>query len=155
MAPTVQVTSPACEAEYAAYFELRWRLLRAPWNQPRGSEQDDRETDSIHIMAITKQAAVAGVGRLHFNSINEAQIRYMAVSTSHQRQGIGTLILTALEDRARQLGASIIVLNARETALGFYTRSGYRPTGPGEMLYNRIAHVRMQRPLTGSHHVRT
>jgi GNAT superfamily N-acetyltransferase len=155
MAPTVQVTSPACEAEYAAYFELRWRLLRAPWNQPRGSEQDDRETDSIHIMAITKQAAVAGVGRLHFNSISEAQIRYMAVSTSHQRQGIGTLILTALEDRARQLGASIIVLNARETALGFYTRSGYRPTGPGEMLYNRIAHVRMQRPLTASHPVRT
>ena len=151
----MQVTSPASKAEYAAYFELRWRLLRAPWNQPRGSEQDDRETDSIHIMAITKQAAVAGVGRLHFNSISEAQIRYMAVSTSHQRQGIGTLILTALEDRARQLGASIIVLNARETALGFYTRHGYTPTGPGEMLYNRSAHVRMQRPLTGSHPVRT
>ena len=151
----MQVTSPKSRAEYAAYFELRWRLLRAPWNQPRGSEQDAREADSIHVMAITKNAAVAGVGRLHFNSISEAQIRYMAVSTRYQRQGIGTLILAALEDRARQLGASVIVLNARETALGFYTRHGYTPTGPGDMLFNRIAHVRMKKQLTNRHPVRT
>lgn len=152
---SVKVTSPTNEAEYAACFELRWRLLRAPWNQPRGSEQDDREADSIHVMAITKNAVIAGVGRLHFNSISEAQIRYMAVSTSHQRQGIGTRILAALEDRARQLGASVIVLDARETALGFYTRHGYTPTGPGDMLFNRIAHIRMQKRLTDRHPVRT
>ena len=149
----MQITSPASKAEFAVYFELRWRLLRAPWNQPRGSEQDDREADSIHIMAMTKNAAVAGVGRLHFNNISEAQIRYMAVSTGHQRQGIGSRILTVLEERARQLGASVIVLDARETALGFYTRHGYTPTGPGVMLFNRIAHVRMEKQLIGRHSV--
>ena len=151
----MQVTSPKSKAEYAAYFELRWRLLRAPWNQPRGSEQDAREADSIHVMAITKNAAVAGVGRLHFNSISEAQIRYMAVSTGHQRQGIGSRILADLEERARQLGASVIVLDARETALGFYTRHGYMPTGPGNMLFNSIAHIRMHKRLTGPHLLRT
>ena len=151
----MQITSPANEAEFAAYFELRWRLLRAPWNQPRGSEQDDREAYSIHIMAIAKNSAVAGVGRLHFNSISEAQIRYMAVSTGHQRQGIGSRILANLEERARQLGASVIVLDARETALGFYTRHGYTPTGPGDMLFDRIAHVRMKKQLADPHSVRT
>lgn len=150
----MQVTSPASETEFAAYFELRWKLLRAPWNQPRGSERDDREAGSIHVMAVLDDATVAGVGRLHFNSISEAQIRYMAVSTSHQRQGIGTHILAALEDRARQLGASVIVLNARETALGFYIRHGYSPTGPGEMLYNRIAHLRMQKQLMNDRIIR-
>ena len=150
----MQITSPASEAEFAAYFELRWRLLRGPWNQPRGSEQDDREADSIHIMAIAKNAAVTGVGRLHFNSISEAQIRYMAVSTGHQRHGIGSRILTVLEGKARQLGAAVIVLDARETALGFYTRHGYTPTGPGDMLFNRIAHVRMEKQLTDRHSVR-
>lgn len=150
----MQLIRPASKADFAAYFELRWKLLRSPWNQPRGSEQDDREADSIHVMAVTDDATVAGVGRLHFNSISEAQIRYMAVSTGHQRQGIGTGILAALEDRARKLGAVVIVLNARETALGFYLRHGYNPTGQGEMLYNSIAHIRMQKHLTAPHSIR-
>ena len=144
----MRITSPSCEAEFAAYYELRWKLLRFPWNQPRGSEQDDREGDSIHLMAVTGEATAVGVGRLHFNSISEAQIHYMGVLPARQRQGIGTRMLTALEDRARQLGASVIRLNARETALGFYLRHGYNPIGAGEMLYNRIAHVRMRKDLT-------
>ena len=142
------IASPSCEAEFEAYYELRWKLLRFPWNRPRGSEQDDRENDSIHLMAVTEYATVVGVGRLHFNSISEAQIRYMGVLPARQRQGIGTRILAALEDRAQQLGASVIRLNARETALGFYLRHGYSPTGAGKMLFNRIAHVRMKKGLT-------
>ena len=146
----MQITSPSSGAAFAAYYELRWKLLRFPWNQPRGSEQDDRERDGIHLMAVSKEATVVGVGRLHFNSISEAQIRYMGVLPGCQRQGIGTRILAALEDRARQLGASVIRLNARETALGFYLKHGYSPCGAGEMLFNRIAHVRMKKDLTDS-----
>ena len=68
---------------------------------------------------------------------------------------MGSRILADLEERARQLGASVIVLDARETALGFYTRHGYTPTGPGDMLFDRIAHVRMKKQLTDPHSVRT
>jgi GNAT superfamily N-acetyltransferase len=95
----MQLTSPVSEADYNAYYELRWKILRAPWNQPRGSERDDREADSTHLMVVEGNGAVAGVGRLHFNGISEAQIRYMAVAVDHRRQGIGTRILAALEDR--------------------------------------------------------
>jgi GNAT superfamily N-acetyltransferase len=150
----MQLTSPLSEADYDAYYELRWKILRAPWNRPRGSERDDREADSTHLMVVDGNGAVTGVGRLHFNGISEAQIRYMAVAVGHRRQGIGTRILAALEDRARQLGATLVVVDARETALGFYTRHGYTPTGPGAMLFNRIAHVRMQKRLSGPSAVR-
>ena len=70
----MQLTSPVSEADYNAYYELRWKILRAPWNQPRGSERDDREADSTHLMVVEGNGAVAGVGRLHFNGISEAQI---------------------------------------------------------------------------------
>jgi ribosomal protein S18 acetylase RimI-like enzyme len=82
---------------------------------------------------------------LHFNTIREAQIRYMAVAVDCQRRGIGSLILEYLEDRARGLGATRIVLEARETAIGFYRKKGYVPLGPGATLFNRIAHVRMSK----------
>jgi ribosomal protein S18 acetylase RimI-like enzyme len=72
----------------------------------------------------------------------------MAVATQCRRRGVGTRILSALEEKARGLGALRIVLDARETALGFYRKHGYVATGPGPMLFNRIAHVRMEKRVS-------
>ena len=96
-------------------------------------------------MAVDSGCRVLGVGRLHFCTIGEARIRYMGVATQYRRKGIGTLILCGLEEKALGLGAVRIVLDARETALGFYRKHGYVATGPGHMLFNRIAHVRMEK----------
>jgi N-acetylglutamate synthase-like GNAT family acetyltransferase len=98
-------------------------------------------------MAVDDEHAVIGVGRLHFNFPGEAQIRYMAIATNCQRSGIGTALLDALESRARQLGALQVILNARETALGFYLKSGYQPEGAGHILFDCIAHIRMRKIL--------
>ena len=139
----MEIIEPSTPDEHRRYYELRWKILRAPWNQPRGSEQDELEQSSNHLMVIDDRQAVIGVGRLHFNTISEAQIRYMAITTEQQRKGIGTLLLRALEDRARQLGAARIVLDAREQALGFYRKHGYELEGPGHMLFNTIPHIKM------------
>ena len=69
--------SPRTPAEWENYFDLRWRVLRAPWNQPRGSEKDDRETDSEHLMIVGPDSSALAVGRLHFNTPTEAQVRFM------------------------------------------------------------------------------
>lgn len=71
----------------------------------------------------------------------------MAVASGQQRRGIGSLMLNALEQKAASLGAARIVLDARETALGFYRKRGYSVDGPGHMLFNCISHVRMHKNL--------
>lgn len=98
-------------------------------------------------MAVDPAHRVLGVGRLHFSTIGEARIRYMGVATEYRRQGIGTRILNALEEKALALGAARIVLNARETALGFYRKHGYVATGAGPMLFDRIAHIKMEKRI--------
>jgi predicted GNAT family N-acyltransferase len=143
----VELIEPASSAEFERYYQLRWKILRAPWGQPPGSERDALDATSTHVMVVDAGKAVLGVGRLHFNSISEAQIRYMAVDVGQQRRGIGTLIMKTLETRGAALGASRIVLDARETALGFYCKQGYKTTGPGHMLFDRIAHVKMSKNL--------
>lgn len=35
------IKSPQTRDEFFAYYDLRWQILLAPWNQPKGSEQDD------------------------------------------------------------------------------------------------------------------
>src|SRR5450432_2016385 len=85
--------APGNAAEWEAYFDLRWRVLRAHWNQPRGSEKDDRESDSEHLMIPDADGQPLAVGRLHFNTLTEAQVRFMAVSPEVQGRGLGSSIL--------------------------------------------------------------
>lgn len=144
----VTLIEPSSPDDLDRYYQLRWKILRAPWNQPPGSERDPLDDRSTHIMAVNNTRELLGVGRLHFNSISVGQVRYMAVAVCHQRSGIGTLILDSLEHRARQLGATRIVLDARETAIGFYRKRGYLPTGPGPMLFRQVAHVHMCKKIS-------
>lgn len=143
----MQIVQPATAEEYREYYDLRWRILCAPWNQPRGIERDPSDATSIHLMVIDDSGTVAGAGRLHFNSATEAQIRYMAIDTGHQRQGVGSHLLLALEQQASESGAHEVVLNARDTALAFYRKHGYRSEGPGHLLFDSIAHVKMRKHL--------
>ncbi len=146
-ARAVQVLAPTTAEDFRQYYELRWKVLRAPWDQPRGSERDALDDTSSHLMLVDAGRTLLGVGRLHFNTIREAQIRYMAIDIPCQRKGLGSILLSALENRACELGAAMIVLDARESALGFYHKHGYLACGSGHVLFNRIAHLQMLKAL--------
>ena len=141
---------PKSEADLERYFELRWRVLRAPWDQPRGSERDDREDESIHLMVRDSNGEALAVGRLHLNSPTEAQVRFMAVDPRAQGRGLGSLILRTLEERAQEAGARTIVLNARESAQRFYDQHGYRVEGPAPRLFGGVNHLRMRKDFVKS-----
>jgi hypothetical protein len=70
----MRIIEPSTPAQFSDYYELRWKILRKPWNQPRGSERDALDETATHLMLLDEDGAPAGVGRLHFNSIREAQI---------------------------------------------------------------------------------
>ena len=140
--------SPAGAAEFERYFDLRWRVLRAPLEQPRGSERDDREDESIHLMVRAADGEALATGRLHLNSPTEAQVRFMAVDPKAQGRGLGSIVLRALEESARKAGARHLVLNARESAQRFYEQHGYRVEEPAERIFfGGITHWRMRKDI--------
>jgi predicted GNAT family N-acyltransferase len=142
-----QVVQPSTVADWDSYFDLRWRVLREPWNQPRGSERDPSDVSAHHLMIKDDQGKAAAAGRLHLNSPEEAQVRYMAVDPEWRGRGAGGQILRGLEDFARQQGAKAVILNAREEAIAFYERHGYRVSGPADTLFGQVRHVRMAKEL--------
>jgi GNAT superfamily N-acetyltransferase len=145
--PGARLSVPLTAEDLRDYYGLRWRVLRKPWAQPPGSERDEFEDRSLHLMVRGPDGAPLGVARLHFSTARRAHVRYMAVEERHRDHGIGTWLLRALEERARIAGATVIVLNARESAAGFYRRHGYRKLGPAHTLFRTIRHVRMQKRL--------
>lgn len=146
MAKDLQLKSPQTAAEWQAYYQLRWQVLRAPWQQPPGSEQDELEAQSIHLMLVADNGDIAAVGRLHKLDTTTAQVRYMAVAEAWQGQGAGAMILQGLEQQAIALGLQSVLLNARETALKFYLKQGYQVVAAAATQFG-ISHQRMQKRL--------
>lgn len=141
-----QLRSPATPEEWQQYYQLRWQILRAPWQQPPGTERDELEAQAYHLMLLTTEGEIAAVGRLHRLEQGGAQVRYMAVATEYQGKGAGARILAALELQAVKWGCGYIRLNARDTALSFYQRNGYQQIGAAPALYG-IAHQVMQKAI--------
>jgi len=144
----VKIIEPKTPAEFEKYYALRYELLRKPWSQPKGSERDDGDETSIHRMIINESnGSAVAVGRLQFNSDEEAQIRYMAVSDNYQLKGYGNIIVKTLEDIALKKGIRNIVLQARENTLKFYWKNGYEIIEKSYLLFDEIQHWLMVKEL--------
>ena len=143
----LQISKPETPEQWGEYFDLRWRILRAPWDQPRGSEKDEFDEIADHVTVRDQEGRLLGVGRLHLNNEKEAQIRYMATEEDCRGLGVGRVIINKLEELARARGVERIVLNARDNVLGFYQRFGYAVTGSGPTLFGKVKHSKMEKRL--------
>ena len=119
------IRTPKSKKEFEAYSHFRWENLRKPLKMPIESMFDDLEKSSIHLIAVIAQRIVAA-GRVHFNSSDQAQIRFMCVDKDFRREGLGSKILSELEKHALKGGCSEVMLNARDIAMKFYLSSGYK-----------------------------
>ena len=145
----MKIIEPNSSAEFEQYYNLRYEVLRKPWLQPKGSEKDDGDKSSIHRMIIDESNGKAvAVGRLQFNTSEEAQIRYMAVSDNYQLKGYGNIIVKTLEDIALDKGIRNIILQARENALKFYWKNGYEIIEKSYLLFDEIQHWLMVKKIT-------
>jgi len=140
--------SPKTVDELRQYYQLRWQILRKPWRQPQGSEQDEHEKQAIHKMVIDEQGEVLAVGRLEKIDSCQGKIRFMAVSETAQGQGLGQQIVNCLEQQATQLDMKEITLNARENAIGFYEKLGYKTVMFSHTLFDEIKHYTMVKTLS-------
>ncbi|MBT3756535.1 MAG: GNAT family N-acetyltransferase [Candidatus Cloacimonetes bacterium] len=144
MRSDIEIREPKTKLEFEKYYDLRWWILRKPWNQPKGSEQDEMDEDSIHVMAINGEKVI-GCGRGHLNSKVQSQIRYMAVEKEYRGHGVGSRLLQALEKKIFEAGAKKIILKAREKAVPLYERHGYQVYEKGEILFGEIKHYWMRK----------
>ncbi|GAB2772009.1 GNAT superfamily N-acetyltransferase [Hymenobacter luteus] len=143
------ITPPHTPAEWAAYYRLRYEVLRQPWQQPEGSEQadDDHAPTTTHALLLAPEGYAAGVGRLHPSGPAQGQVRFMAVHPAWQGRGVGRQVLEYLETAARSQGLREVVLHAREQAVPFYQRLGYAVVAPSHTLFGTIPHLLMRRVL--------
>ena len=140
------ILRPLSKEDYELMYNLRWRILRKPWQQPKGSEKDDIENESYPFIVIYNDKVVA-TARLHKDSEDEGQIRYLAVKEEYRNQRIGSKLVRYIEGFATCVGIKSIVLNARKTAKAFFKMLDYEIKGEGPLLFDEIEHLIMHKEL--------
>ena len=142
-----KIFEPESEDDLKKYYRLRFEILRKPWNQPESSTKDEWEKNSIHVLMTDEKNEAVAVGRLQLNDTAQGQIRSMAVRTDQQGIGLGSVIVQFIEQKAKEKKLKEITLDARENAVAFYEKHGYRVIGDSYLLFGIIRHYRMKKEI--------
>jgi len=145
-------------AEYDATVALRYEVLRKPLGLDFTPEQLAAEVTDLHCALWALGAPPDDAPRqggvpellaclvLTPQSDGEIKMRQVAVQASHQGKGLGRILVEFSEATARAHGFTRMVLNARDTAVDFYLRLGYRIEGE-PFTEVTIPHRRMAKSL--------
>lgn len=128
-------------------LNLRYKILRKPWSQPKETATDNLESTSYNAFIEDENHNAIACGRLQENENKIGQIRFMAVDDNQQGKGLGKLIVQELELKGRNLGLVEIELQARENAVEFYKANGYEIKEQSFLLWGIIQHYLMHKKL--------
>lgn len=125
--------------------KLRYEVMRKPLGLDFTEDELKREKEDILIGAF-EEDEILGCCLLTKVDSQCARLRQMAVQKNRQGLGIGESMMQFAENIARDRGFKTITMHARETAIGFYERYGYKTRGD-EFIEINIPHRVMEKSL--------
>jgi predicted GNAT family N-acyltransferase len=140
----VEVRTARTDDEVAAALALRSRVFCGEQGVSFEADQDGRDPEATHIVAVD-DGAVVGTCRLLFRG-QVARLGRLAVERDRRGDGIAAAILREADKVAEQAGAESIALHAQTYALALYENAGYREHGP-TFTEEGIEHVAMEKRL--------
>ncbi len=142
----MEIRAPQSPEEWDLYYDLRYRILRAPLGKERGSERNEGDQTGTHF-AVFDHNKIVAVARLDEIDSDTCQVRFVAVESDLQGTGVGKKIMTKVENHGKEVGYQLMILHARDYALAFYEKLGYQLIGPSYKLFDVLQHFEMSKKL--------
>lgn len=122
----IEFGTPECDQA----LRLRDLVLRKPLGMSFEPNDIAKEYDSYHLACYHVDTHEM-VATLILKPISKGivKMRQVAVAPNLQSLGIGSLLVQASENFAKDKGFSKIELHARDTAVPFYLKAGYTKEG--------------------------
>ncbi|MFY7964862.1 MAG: GNAT family N-acetyltransferase [Chitinophagaceae bacterium] len=111
--------------EYFQMVELRYQILRKPLGLNFTEQELEQEHQDI-LIGCFDDDRLEGCCLLTPVGENSLRLRQMAVGIGLQGKGIGRVLMNFAENVARDSGCKKILMHARQSALGFYEKLGYK-----------------------------
>ena len=126
----ISIKVPKTREDFRAYYELRYRVLRAPWGQPKDTEKDDYEPISQHFMAVDDEnGKVVGVIKMFEKSEGVGWFSHLAIDPRYQKKGIGSMLIETIEKTAREKDYRVIGCMSRLNTTAYFEKMGFRTAG--------------------------
>ncbi len=131
--------------EYDQMVNLRYEIMRKPLGLSFNEEELKKEKEDILIGAFDEEEII---GCCMITKIDHqcGRLRQMAVQKNKQGMGVGESMMAFAENIARDRGYKILMMHARDTAIGFYEKYGYKIKGD-EFIELNIKHHIMEKKL--------
>ena len=113
----------------ARLLDLRRRVLRAGRPEADVTNRDDEHADARHFAGLLGERVVVSASFFAVDGSfgpGARQLRYMATDVDVQGRGLGLAVLAVAEGVLAHEGVTTLWANARDSALGFYRRAGWR-----------------------------
>ncbi|HDE5097306.1 TPA: GNAT family N-acetyltransferase [Staphylococcus aureus] len=125
-------------------FYIRKKVFVEEQGVPEESEIDEYE--SIHLIGYDNGQPVATA---RIRPINETTVKIerVAVIKSHRGQGMGKMLMQAVESLAKDEGFYVATMNAQCHAIPFYESLNFKMRG-NIFLEEGIEHIEMTKKLT-------
>ena len=122
---TIEIRPADWQRDEALLAEIRRRVFIEEQAVPADLEWDGEDAAARHWLALQDGAPV-GTARM----LRDGHIGRMAVLARGRGLGVGTALLRAVLDQAREDGHREVYLHAQTHALTFYERLGFTASGP-------------------------
>lgn len=132
-------------SEYKQMVALRHAVLRLPLGLTFTDEELEKEIHDILIGSFDEDEML-GCCILSKIDMHTLRLRQMAVNNNLQGKGVGASIIAFTENIASDKGYRKIMMHARNTAVGFYERFGYRVIG-SEFYEVNLPHFVMEKNI--------
>jgi ribosomal-protein-alanine N-acetyltransferase len=113
-----------------AVYEIESDSFAIPWTRRELEHEIAGNNLAIYFVAKDGDMVVGYCGMWHV--VNEGHITNIAVAESHRRQGIGGMLIKALEAEARardMIGLTLEVRVGNERAMRLYGKHGFKIEG--------------------------
>ena len=108
------------------------------------NEFDKQDETCIHLVVFKENKPIGCARMIEEN--NTVVVGRLAVVKEYRHLHMGSYILKCLEEKAKELGYSQIVLSAQVRASQFYIKNGYQAYGD-EYLDEYCPHIHMKKDI--------
>jgi ribosomal protein S18 acetylase RimI-like enzyme len=113
---------------YRESVKLRTKILLEPLGRPETVSDYDLPDKDIYLGAFLGENLIATLVLTPLED-GRMRMRQLAVDANFRNKGVGKALVQKAEELAKERGFSRMTLHARESALDFYDRLGYRRQG--------------------------
>jgi predicted GNAT family N-acyltransferase len=132
-------------ADLTDAFAVRQTVFVDEQGVDEAIEYDDNDDDATHVVAYDDGEAI-GTARLRAADETTGKVERVSVLAEYRGEGVGRLLMDAVEKQARAAEFERLKLHAQTRAAGFYETVGYERYGE-KFEEAGIPHVAMEKEL--------